>query len=801
MSILEENITQRPLEEVLPEAFMGYSKFVILHRAIPDVRDGLKPVHRRIIYSMHELGMTPDKPHSKSARLVGHCMGAYHPHGDSAIYEAAVRMAQPWASRYQFIDGHGNFGSVDGDPAAAMRYTEMRMTPLAKLMCQDLEKDTVSFRPNYDNRLEEPAVLPSPLPSLLVNGTGGIAVGLATNMPPHNLREVIRGITQQIDNPELTLEELMATVPGPDFPTGGYILGQDGIREAYTTGRGKLIVRGKAAIQPGKGGKQLIVITEIPYQVNKANLAGKIESLADGKIEGIADVRDESDREGMRLVVECRKEADPENILAQLYKYTQLQESFGIINLVITADGTPKILNLKELNQAYIEHRREVVIRRTEYDLKKARARAHILEGLVVAIKNLDEVIALIRASKTPALAKAALILRFEFSDLQAQAVLDMKLQHLTNLELESILKEYDEVLRLISTLEDILAHESKIYDIIKKELREIADQYGDERRTRILTEEGGMGFVLPQVPESEKSVAFFLTRDGFVKTMPPGKSGRGAAAHPAAFKDGDYLIAKALGTDRDTLFFFSRTGKAYSLAGKLIPEAGAKEKGKVLSALLPLPEDAELLTLVPLRENQDGYFVFVTRDGQIMRTAVSEFYHARTPEAITLKEGDALVNVFFSSGENELFLVSAKGLAIRYSENQVNPMGRKARGVRGMTLEAGDYVAAAALITPVHGDLLSVTERGWVKRTSLDAYKPQGRGGKGVALGRVSPEKTGFVAAIAPIAAEPVLVLIQKGGSTTVIQLSQLEREARMKPGALLADVMLDDYVVQALL
>ncbi|MDI6877881.1 MAG: DNA gyrase subunit A, partial [Desulfitobacteriaceae bacterium] len=449
MSILEENITQRPLEEVLPEAFMGYSKFVILHRAIPDVRDGLKPVHRRIIYSMHELGMTPDKPHSKSARLVGHCMGAYHPHGDSAIYEAAVRMAQPWASRYQFIDGHGNFGSVDGDPAAAMRYTEMRMTPLAKLMCQDLEKDTVSFRPNYDNRLEEPAVLPSPLPNLLVNGTGGIAVGLATNMPPHNLREVICGITQQIDNPELTLEELMATVPGPDFPTGGYILGQDGIREAYTTGRGKLIVRGKAAIQPGKGGKHLIVITEIPYQVNKANLANKIESLSEGKIEGIADVRDESDREGMRLVVECRKEADPENILAQLYKYTQLQESFGIINLVITADGTPKILNLKELNQAYIEHRREVVIRRTEYDLKKARARAHILEGLVVAIKNLDEVIALIRASKTPALAKAALILRFEFSDLQAQAVLDMKLQHLTNLELESILKEYDEVLRL----------------------------------------------------------------------------------------------------------------------------------------------------------------------------------------------------------------------------------------------------------------------------------------------------------------------------------------------------------------
>lgn len=800
MSILEENITQRPLEEVLPEAFMGYSKFVILHRAIPDVRDGLKPVHRRIIYSMDELGMYPDKQYSKSARLVGHCMGAYHPHGDSAIYEAAVRMAQVWAARYPFVDGHGNFGSIDGDPAAAMRYTEMRMTPLAKLMCQDLEKDTVSFRPNYDNRLKEPVVLPSPLPNVLINGTGGIAVGLATNMPPHNLREVVAGIIKQIDKPEITLEELISYVPGPDFPTGGFIIGREGIVEAYRTGRGKIIMRGKATITSGKNGKNLIVITEIPYQVNKANLAAKIEALSENKIDGIADVRDESDREGMRLVVECRKDTEPRKVLDLLYKYTQLQESFGIINLVITANGTPKILNLKEINAAYIEHRREVVINRTKYDLEKAKARAHILEGLVLAIKNLDEVIALIRSSKTPALAKAALIMRFEFSEIQAQAVLDMKLQHLTNLELDAIAKEYEEILKLIASLEEILANESKVFAIIKKELKDIAEKYGDDRRTIILdSEEDNLEVLTPA--ETEKPLEVFLTQNGFIKALAPSK-GRGQQGQALTFKDGDYISQKISCTDRDSLYLFSGTGKAYSIAAKIIPEASGKEKGKALSALLPISDDEDIVSLLPVREaGESTYFVFVTREGQVMRSPVGDFFNMRTPEAMGLREGDALLKVFLSSGEKDLLLVTGQGQVIRYPEAEINPMGRKSKGVRGMNLDPGDHVEDALLVENDEKDLLTITERGWVKRTSMENYKPQGRGGKGIAVTKIEPEKTGFLVGIAVGSNDDVLAVIQRNGTATTLPVRNMKQDARVKPGTLMVNVMLDDYIIKTLL
>lgn len=795
MSIPEENISQRPLEEVLPEAFMGYSKFVILHRAIPDVRDGLKPVHRRIIYSMDELGMYPDKQYSKSARLVGHCMGAYHPHGDSAIYEAAVRMAQPWAARYPFVDGHGNFGSVDGDPAAAMRYTEIRMTPLARLMCQDLEKDTVPFRANYDNRLKEPAVLPSPLPNVLINGTGGIAVGLATNMPPHNLGEVVDGIVQQIDNPQITLDQLMAYVPGPDFPTGGFILGREGIREAYQTGRGKIVLRGKAAIQPGRNGKSLIVITEIPYQVNKANLAAKIETLSETKIDGIADVRDESDREGMRLVVECRKDAEPEKVLSSLYKYTQLQESFGIINLVIATDGTPKIMNLPEINAAYIAHRREVVVNRTTYDLKKAKERAHILEGLVIAIQNLDEVIALIRSAKTPALAKAALILRFEFSELQAQAVLDLKLQHLTHLELEGIAKEYEEILKLIASLEEILANETKVYGIIKKELKEIADKYGDERRTVILNSEDEMREAVGSEPE--KALQVLLSQDGFIKALAAGKTGR-AAQIAYAFKDGDTLRQKMNCTDQDNLIFFTASGKAYSLAAKLLPEAGGKEKGKVLSALLPVPENEEIITCQPLRAGEDLYFFFVTREGQVMKSPVSDFLNIRTPEGMTLKENDALVTVWLSHGDQDLLLLTAQGQAIRSAEADINAMGRKSKGVRGISLAPSDHVVAALPIEDPGGELLTVSERGWVKRTAIEDFKLQGRGGKGILAARCELQKTGFLAAAALTTQESSLMVLQKSGARTQIPVNDLKREARTGRGVLLVDVVLDDYVMR---
>lgn len=798
---LPENIIERPLEEVLPEAFLGYSKFVIRHRAIPDVRDGLKPVHRRIIYTMYELGMTHDKPYSKSARMVGDCMAKFHPHGDSAIYDAGVRMAQVWASRYLFIDGHGNYGSIDGDPAAAMRYTEMRMTPLAELMCQDLEKNTVKMVPNYDNKLEEPAVLPSPVPNVLLNGTSGIAVGMSSNMPPHNLREVVSGILKQIDNPDISTEELLRYVPGPDFPTGGYIIGTDGIKEAYRTGRGKIAMRAKAAIEPGKNAKNLIVVTEIPYQVNKANLAAKIEQLSEEKIEGISDVRDESDREGMRLVIECRKEADPQKILQQLYKFSSLQENFNVINLVINAEGSPQEMGLKAINAAFIEHRREVVTRRTEYDLAKAKARAHILEGLVIAINNLDEVIALIRASKSPSIAKAGLITRFELSEIQAQAILDMKLQHLTNMELAAIKKEYQDILKLIAALEEILADVSKVYALIKKELKEIADKYGDNRRTVILPEDVGDIVDASVFEEPEKAMEVILTWNGFVKQVPVQKRKANALAY--SFKDGDILSERLVGTDKDTLYFFTQNGRFYSVAAKIIPEAGGKEKGRAITNLLPLPENEWIISTVPVKEmNESLCFVFVTREGQVMRTPVSDFIHARTPEAITLKEGDELIKVFVSDGSAHLFLASAKGQCIRFAEAEVSTMGRKSRGVKGFTLENQDAVVDALLISHTEAgtedDLITVTERGFVKRSSLTEYKPQGRGGKGIAIAKIDPRKTGWVVAIARVNQDNTLVVIQKNGQETLLEVKNLQVESRAKAGAAMIPVLLDDFCVK---
>lgn len=800
MSIIEENIIQRPLEEVLPEAFLGYSKYVILHRAIPDVRDGLKPVHRRIIYSMDELGMYPDKPYSKSARLVGHAMGAYHPHGDSAIYEATVRMAQPWAIRYPFVDGHGNFGSVDGDPAAAMRYTEIRMTPMAKLMCADLEKDTVPFRPNYDNRLKEPVVLPSPIPNILVNGTGGIAVGLATNMPPHNLREVVEGLILQIDKPNVTVAELMEKVPGPDFPTGGFIVGTSGIKEAYTTGRGKVIMRCKAGILPGKNGKSLIVITEIPYQVNKSNLAAKIEALSEEKVDGIADVRDESDREGMRLVVECRKDADPYTILNQLYKYTQLQESFGIINLVVDADGVPKVMNLKEINQAYIAHRKQVVINRTEYDLKKARARAHVLEGLVIAINNLDEIIALIRAAKNPTLAKANLIMRFEFSEVQAQAVLDLKLQHLTNLELDAIKREYEDILKLIAALEEILGDVNKVFEIVKKELREIAEKFGDQRRTVIIDQDDAHLVDTTVYEEVEKELEILRTRQNFIKQLAKGKPGKGRGSTLTyGFKDGDIIEERLNCTDKDTLYFFTNVGHVYTASAKLVPEAGPKEKGRGITNIMALPENENIVSTVPVRDMGEGVcFLFITKYGQVMRTPVSEFAHGRSHEAMGLREGDELKLVLLSAGTGELLMATSYGQCIRYLEAEISPMGRKSKGVKGITLAGGDTVVDAFLIAEPDASLISVTERGFVKKTPLAEYKLQGRAGKGVAIGKIDPEKTGYLAGLAVSMPADSVVVIQLGATVSQLEVNKLKDENRSRTGQPIISVMLDDYVAR---
>jgi len=804
MSITEDNIIQRPLEEVLPEAFLGYSKHVILQRAVPDVRDGLKPVHRRILFSMDGIGMHTDKPYSKSARLVGDCMGKYHPHGDSSIYDSAVRMAQPWATRYPMVDGQGNFGSIDGDNAAAMRYTEMRMTHLSQLMTQDIEKNTVLFKANYDQRLKEPVVLPSPFPNLLVNGGSGIAVGMTSNMPPHNLREVVTGVVLQIDNPRITVDELMEKVSGPDFPTGGLIIGTEGIVNAYKTGRGKVTMRGKAMIEQGKNGKNLIVITEIPYQVNKSTLAAKIETLAVlGKIEGISEVRDESDREGIRLVVECRKEADPLRVLRLLYKHTQMEDTFGIINLVITAEGTPKVLGLKEINAAFIKHRRIVVTKRTEFDLEKARLKAHILEGLVIAINNLDEVIALIRASKTPSIARAALITRFELSEIQAQAILDMRLQNLTNFELEGILKEHAEALKLIAELEGILADVNKVYNIIKKELKDIADKYGDDRRTLILPEEMRDQLDLSSFEEPENIIEVMLTTKGFIKRIPHQIRKKKANNLVCVFKGGDTLAERITCTDKDTLYFFTHTGTFYSIKAKIVPEARNKDKGGALTNLFPLPLGEKIVSMLPIKDAADAlFFVFVTKDGHVMRSAASEFINARSSETIVLKEGDAVIKVFLGDNQGELFLVTHQGQAIRYQETEINPMGRKSRGVKGMSLGNEDWIVDALLLTssirnPL-GDLVMVTERGFVKRTSFEEYKSQGRAGKGIAIGKLDPVGTGFLMGVTYGNDDDVLHVIQESGTVTQIEMKNVKAESRAKAGAQLVPVLLNDYTVR---
>lgn len=804
MSITEDNIIQRPLEDVLPEAFLGYSKHVILQRAVPDVRDGLKPVHRRILFSMDEIGMHTDKPYSKSARLVGDCMGKYHPHGDSSIYDSAVRMAQPWATRYPMVDGQGNFGSIDGDNAAAMRYTEMRMTHLSQLMTQDIEKNTVLFKANYDQRLKEPVVLPSPFPNLLVNGGSGIAVGMVSNMPPHNLREVVTGVILQIDNPRITVDELMEKVSGPDFPTGGMIIGTEGIVNAYKTGRGKVTMRGKAMIEQAKNGKSLVVITEIPYQVNKSTLAAKIETLADlSKIEGISEVRDESDREGIRLVVECRKDADPQNILRLIYKHTQMEDTFGIINLVITAEGTPKVLGLKEINAAFIKHRRIVVTKRTEFDLEKTRLKAHILEGLVIAINNLDEVIALIRASKTPSIAKAALITRFELSEIQAQAILEMRLQNLTNFELDGIQKEHADVLKLIAELESILADVNKVYDIIKKELKEIADKYGDDRRTLILPEEMRDQLGLISFAEPESLIEVMLTTNGFIKRMPLQPKKNKGNALICAFKDGDILAERITCTDKDTLYFFTHTGKFYSIKAKTVPEARNKDKGGPLTNLFPLPLGEKIVSILPLKDAPNAlFFVFVTKDGQVMRSSASDFLNAHTSEAMGLKEGDAVVRVFLGDSQGELFLVTRQGQAIRYQETEINPMGRKSRGVKGIALGNEDWIVDALLLissgeNPL-GDLVTVTERGFVKRTSFKEYKPQGRAGKGIAVGKVDPVGTGFLMGVTHGNDDDVLYVIQGSGTVTQVEMKNVKAESRAKAGAQMVPVLLNDYTVR---
>ncbi len=725
------------MEDVMHNSMMPYAEHVILERALPRVEDGLKPVQRRILYTMMELGTTPDKPHRKCARIVGDCLGKYHPHGDSSVYGALVHMAQDFSMRCTLVDGHGNFGSIDGDSAAAMRYTEARMTPLAMAMLQDIEKDTVPFRLNFDDTLKEPDMIPSRFPNLLVNGANGIAVGLATNIPPHNLGEAVRAVVAQLENPAITLDELMAILPGPDFPTGGILLDNEEIRKGYETGRSKLTLRARVNIEDGASGRKLLVITEIPYQVNKAALLEKIQKLSEEKksaLSGIYDIRDESDRTGMRAVIELKRDVDPARVLAYLYKYSDLQVTFGV-NMVAIAQGKPAQLTLKELIAHYIDYQKQVVTRRTEYELEQARARAHILEGLMIALDNLDEVIALIRASKTPKDARIALMERFSLSEKQAQAILDMRLQRLTNLEIESLRKEYADVLKLIARLEGILKSGKKLNEVIRKEMEAIAEAYADERRTTLEKPEDAPVELPDNTPVPEEAVVVF-TEGGYLKRILPAFLKRTPLPSPEEnlAESAHFQLPT---TTAETLYIFTNLGNCYPVGVGKLPECKPKDRGQLLSGVLMGIEENELPLLMVACESAKMKdlpdFLFVTKNGMVKRTAAADYdVRSRKYPALSLKKGDVLLDVRLVSGEGDLLLLTEGGMSIRFPLATVPVQGRVAAGVRGMALESGDAVRWFRQLE-AEDEIILFSERGWAKRIPQSGFEPQNRAGKGV--------------------------------------------------------------------
>ena len=770
----EERIIERNIEAEMKTAYIDYAMSVIVSRALPDVRDGLKPVHRRILYSMHEDGITSDKPYRKCANTVGSVLGRYHPHGDSSVYDAMVRLAQDFSMRYMLIDGHGNFGSIDGDGAAAMRYTESRMSKIAEQMLVDIEKNTVDFMPNYDDRLQEPTVLPSKIPTLLINGSSGIAVGMATNIPPHNLTEVVNGIVRVIDNPDITNEELMSVIKGPDFPTGAMILGKEGIRDAYTTGRGKIIVRAETEIEEMSGNRQRIVVHSLPYQVNKANLHIKIDELVkEKKIEGISEVRDESDRnERVRLVIELKRDARPQVILNQLFKHTQMQDSFGVIMLALV-DGVPKVLTLRQCLDEYIKHRKEVVLRRTRFELDKAEARAHILQGLIIAIDNIDEVIQIIRSSYDDA--KERLMERFKLSDIQAQAILDMQLKRLSGLQREKLEEEYAELMKLIAHLKEILSNEKLVYDIIKEELLEIKEKYGDERKTKLAAAEGE--FEEEDLIKEEQTV-IALTHFGYIKRMPVDtyKSQRrgGKGITGIATREEDFVKEIFTASTHDTILFFSNKGKMYRLRGFEIPEAGRTAKGTAIVNLLNLEAGEKISAIIPLQNFAEGkYLLMATQNGLIKKTSLTEYDSNRKTGllGITLKEDDSLIDVRLTDGEDNVVLVTKKGMSITFDEKDVRPVGRSAQGVIGIRLDDEDQVIGMEpIITGSKATLLAITENGFGKRTELDEYRVQNRGGHGVITYKITP-KTGDIVGIKIVTGTEDVMLITDTG--TIIRLN----------------------------
>jgi DNA gyrase subunit A len=788
------------IEEEMRESFMAYAMSVIISRALPDVRDGLKPVHRRVLYAMYDVGNTADKAYKKSARLVGDIMGKYHPHGDTAIYDTVVRLAQDFNMRYPLVDGQGNFGSIDGDNPAAMRYTEIRMTPLAEEMLADIEKETVDFVPNYDDTLREPAVLPSRIPNLLINGAAGIAVGMATNIPPHNLGEVINGLVALVENPEMSIRQLMHYIPGPDFPTAGFINGKEPIIQAYSEGKGIIQMRGKAFTETAKRtGKEQIIISEIPYMVNKKRLIEQIAQLVnEKKIEGIADIRDESDRDGMRVVIELKRDAVSEIIINQLYKHTALQESFGV-NMLAIADGRPKLLNLKDALKAFIEHRKEVVTRRTAYDLRKADERLHILEGYRIALDNLDAVIALIRNSADPKVAKEGLTANFALSETQAQAILDLRLQRLTGLERGKIMEEHRETVELIAKLRAILADEKEIYKIIVEELQEIKKKYGDERRTQIVERSEDIS-VEDMIVDEDMAVT--ISHDGYIKRNPVSlyraqrRGGKGKIG--TTTKEEDFVEYLFIASMHSYILFFTTIGKVYWIKVHELPQASRAARGKPIVNLLNLEPGERVSAFLSVKEFQEGRFiVFATKNGLIKKTELMAYANPRASgiRAIGLEDRDEVIGVRLTDGQQEIILSTADGQSIRFKEEQVRPTGRGTFGVVGMKLDGDDKVVSMEILT-LGFDILTVAEGGYGKRTEMDEYRLQSRGGKGIITMKTT-DKTGRVVGVQQVGEDDQLMLISNKGKIIRLRIKELRVIGRNTQGVRLIELEEGERVV----
>ena len=800
---LPNRIKDVDLSKVMRTSFLDYAMSVIVARALPDVRDGLKPVHRRILYGMNELGVTPDKPYKKSARIVGDVMGKFHPHGDSAIYESMVRMAQDFSYRYMLVDGHGNFGSVDGDGAAAMRYTEARMSKITLEMLRDINKDTIDFQPNYDGTEREPVVLPARFPNLLVNGATGIAVGMTTNIPPHNLGEVISGIHMLMKNPDVTTADLMEAIPGPDFPTGAIVMGKSGIRKAYETGKGTVTLRAKVEIDEQANGKQQIVVHELPYMVNKARLIERIAELArEKKIEGITDVKDESDREGMRVTIDVRRDVSASVVLNNLYKLTLMQTTFGF-NMLAIVNGTPKILSLKQILQNYLKHQEEVIRRRTEFELKKAKARAHILEGLRIALDHIDAIINIIRGSQSPDVAKDRLMNEYQLSDKQAQAILDMRLVRLTGLERDKVENEYSKTMAAIADYEDILAKPERIDKIIYEELLEIQEKFGDERRTELM-----VGEVLSIEDEDlieEENVVVTLTHNGYIKRLPTSdfkaqnRGGRGVQG--MGVHDDDFIEHLLTTSTHDELLFFTNVGKVYRMKAYEIPEYGRTAKGIPVINLLDISADEKIQTVINIpadkvQTDKEMYLFFITRQGTVKRTSVSEFGNIRKNglKAITLRDGDELINVLATDDSKNIIIGTHQGYAVSFDEKDIRSMGRSAAGVRGIRLRDNDYVIGSAILEP-ESKVFVISENGYGKQTAASEYPIKGRGGKGIKTTNIT-EKNGPLAGLTTVNGDEDIMVITDKGVMIRFKISDVSETGRATLGVRLINLGADSIV-----